>query len=90
MGKPNSYMHIFLDAANSSVLALFELRAKLPMARTANTTDCPGYLYASTRRRHHGLDEAKAVLASWGSTHAMQFPIEVRAVELRRPGARVG
>ena len=90
MGKPNSYMHIFLDAANSSVLALFELRAKLPMARTANTTDCPGYLYASARRRHHGLDEAKAVLASGGSTNAMQFPIEVRAVEIRRPGARAG
>jgi hypothetical protein len=64
MGKPNSYMRIFLDAANSSVLALFERRAKLPMARAANTTDCPGYLYAPTRPCHHGLDEAKAVLAS--------------------------
>ena len=90
MGKPNSYTHIILDAANSSVLALFELRAKLPMARTANTTDCPGNSYASTRRRHHGLDEAKAVLASWGSTNAMNFPFEVRAVEIRRPGARAG
>jgi len=86
MGKPNSYMHIFLDAGNGRVLALFEL----PTGRTSNSTGRPGYRYASTRRRHHGLDEAKAVLASWGRTSAMEFPIEVRAVEIRRPGARAG
>ena len=90
MDKPNSYMRIFLDAGNSSVLALFEIPTKLPTGRTPNTTDWPGYLYASTRRRRQPLDEAKALLASWGSTHAMEFAIEVRAVEIRRPGARAG
>jgi hypothetical protein len=90
MGEPNSYMHIFLDAGNSSVLALFELPTKLPMGRTPNTTERRGYLYASTRRRLHALDEAMALLANWGSTNAMEFPIEARVVEIRRPGARAG
>ena len=90
MDKPNSYMRIFLDAGNSSVLALFELPAKAPTGRTPNTTEWPGCRYASTRRRRQPLDEAKALLASWGSTHAMEFAIEVRDVEIRRPGARAG
>jgi hypothetical protein len=90
MGESDSYMHIFLDAGNSSVLALFELPAKAPTGRTPNTTDWPGCRYASTRRRRQPLDEAKALLASWGSTHAMEFAIEVRAVEIRRPCARAG
>jgi hypothetical protein len=90
MSEPNSYKHIFHDAGSGSVLALFELPTKLPTGRTPKSTEWPGYRYAFTRRPHHGLDEAKAVLASWGSTNAMKFPIEVRAVEIRRPGARAG
>jgi hypothetical protein len=51
MGKPNSYMHIFLDAGNGRVLALFEIPTKLPTGRTPNSTEWPDYRYASTRRR---------------------------------------
>jgi hypothetical protein len=39
MGESNSCMHIFLDASNSSVLALFEIPTKLPTGRTPNSTE---------------------------------------------------
>ena len=64
-GEPDPYMHVFLDAGNSNVLAFFELPTQPEMGPDPNTPDWVQHL-ALEVESVEALLEAKARLESAG------------------------